>query len=62
MKQLPGLAEALYAGISSGSPVYARFDRALAASGTVRSVELVPAPSPALPAAAVEDIVEATRG
>ena len=36
MKQLPGLAKARYAGISShsSSPVYTRFNKALAASQT----------------------------
>ena len=36
LKQLPGLAKALYAEISghSGSPVYTRFNKALAASAT----------------------------
>ena len=36
LKQLPGLAQALYAEISghSGSPVYTRFNKALAASAT----------------------------
>ena len=36
LKQLPGLAKALYAKISghSGSPVYTRFNKALAASAT----------------------------